>query len=149
RFGGTGLGLAIVRQLVELMGGACGVDSTPGEGSTFWFELWLAKQDHAGADPSSPEELMGLRVLIVDDNATNRLILREQVSSWGLLADEADHAHPALERLGAEAAAGRPYDIVLIDLNMPDVDGLALSRTISADPALRAARLFLLSSSGR
>jgi PAS domain S-box-containing protein len=149
RYGGTGLGLAIVKQLVELMQGSIGAQSELGVGSTFWFELPFDR--HVAARPARVglEKLVDLRTLIVDDNATNRLILREQLRSWGMLADDTDHAEPALELLRAAARAGTPYDVVLLDLNMPDIDGLQLARTISADATLRSARTFLLSSSGR
>ncbi len=149
RYGGTGLGLAIVKQLVELMHGTIGAESDVGAGSTFWFELPFDKQTAAQPVRAGLEALVDLRTLIVDDNATNRLILREQLGSWGMVADDSDHAEPALELLRAAARAGTPYDIVLLDLNMPDIDGLQLARTISSDATLRRARMFLLSSSGR
>ena len=133
RYGGTGLGLAIVKQLVELMHGTIGAESDVGAGSTFWFELPFDKQTSAQPVHAGLEALVDLRTLIVDDNATNRLILREQLGSWGMVADDADHAEPALEVLRAAARAGTPYDIVLLDLNMPDIDGLQLARTISSD----------------
>jgi PAS domain S-box-containing protein len=149
RFGGTGLGLAIVKQLVELMHGEVGAESTLGAGSTFWFELPFTKQ--AGEQPTRAhiDELADLRTLIVDDNATNRLILREQLNSWGMVSDDCDHADAAITLLRDAAESGRAYDIVLLDLNMPDVDGLELARWIRGDDALLGARVFLLSSSGR
>jgi two-component system sensor histidine kinase/response regulator len=148
RFGGTGLGLAIVKQLVELMGGCVGVDSTVDVGSTFWFELLLPKQSGSAQARRVTAELAGLRVLIVDDNATNRLILREQLGSWGMHTADAEHAVRALELLHAGAAADEPFDVVVLDLNMPDMDGLELARAVGADPRIAGPNLFMLSSSG-
>ena len=107
RFGGTGLGLAIVGQLVELMGGHLGLESEVDRGSTFWFELPF---EHSGGDPDHtrafPAEFGSLHAIVVDDNATNRLILRQQLGSWGIQPDEAEDAPSALEQIRA-AAAGR------------------------------------------
>ncbi len=150
RFGGTGLGLAIVRQLVELMGGHLGLDSEVDVGSTFWFELPLEKQAAETADIELEiSDLESLRVLIVDDNATNRLILHQQLASWGMQPDEEAGGHAALARMRAASAAQRAYDIVVLDLNMPEMDGLELARTVNSEPDLAAAKLFLLSSSGK
>ncbi len=150
RFGGTGLGLAIVRQLVDLMGGELGLDSEVDHGSTFWFEIPLARLDAADDEPRRMvPELASLRAIVVDDNATNRLILRQQLASWGLQPDEAEDAPSALARIREAAARGESYDLVILDLNMPDMDGLELARAIKVDPATAHARLFLLSSSGR
>ncbi len=149
RFGGTGLGLAIVKQLVELMGGCVGVDSTVDVGSTFWCDLSLPKQSTVAAARPHIAELAGLRVLIVDDNATNRLILREQLGSWGMHTTDAEHAARALKLLHEAAVAGHPYDVVVLDLNMPDMDGLELAHAVGSDPQIAGPSLFMLSSSGR
>jgi PAS domain S-box-containing protein len=150
RFGGTGLGLAIVRQLVELMGGHLGLDSEVNVGSTFWFELPLEKQYvDTGEVELAITDLESLRVLIVDDNATNRLILHQQLASWGMQPDEEAGGHAALARMRAASAQQCAYDIVVLDLNMPEMDGLELARTVSAEPGISSAKLFLLSSSGR
>jgi two-component system sensor histidine kinase/response regulator len=150
RFGGTGLGLAIVRQLVELMGGELGLNSEVDKGSTFWFELPLARQDAPEPEQRTTlPEFGSLRAMVVDDNATNRLILRQQLASWAMQPDEAADAPGALEQIQAAAAAGDAYGLVILDLNMPGMDGLELARAIKADPTTAHARLFLLSSSGR
>jgi PAS domain S-box-containing protein len=150
RFGGTGLGLAIAKQLIELMGGQLGCDSEVDRGSTFWFEIVLEYQQSGPGEGSTRlPDFDTLRALIVDDNATNRLILREQLSSWGMHPDEAKDGHQALDLMRDAAAHGKAYDLAVVDLNMPGIDGFDLARAIGAEPAIAAARLFLLSSSGR
>jgi PAS domain S-box-containing protein len=150
RYGGTGLGLAISKQMIELMGGEIGVDSTPGRGSTFWCTLTFAKQT-APAAPAlvTAGSLLGTRVLIVDDNATNRSILLHETGSWGMVAAEADGSARALDLLRAAARQGRPYDIAILDLMMPDMDGFQLAAAIKADAAIAGVALVLLPSHGR
>ncbi len=150
RFGGTGLGLTISRQLVELMGGRLGLTSVPGEGSTFWFELSLRRSDDVPSDEGSgdPRTLSGQRALVVDDNATNRRILRQQLLSWGVEAVEAADGYEALELALTAAQDGRAFDLGVVDLNMPGMDGLELAGMLKADPATAPTMLFLLSSSG-
>src|SRR5205823_12146507 len=122
RYGGTGLGLTICRQLAELMGGKIQVASEPGTGSTFWLELALEKAPATAEPPPPSATLRGLRVLVVDDNATNRFILLRQLQSWGARPCEARSGAEALEMLHG-ADDDEPFQLVLLDMHMPDMDG--------------------------
>jgi two-component system, sensor histidine kinase and response regulator len=150
RFGGTGLGLTISAKLVELMGGRIWVESRQGTGSTFWFTVKLSLQPSDGAPGAAPREalLEDLSVLIVDDNATNRLILEEVLTSWGAKPVAVESGFAALELLRSSAARLEPFPIALVDGMMPVMDGLDLAEQIRSDPAIGAIRLLLLTSAG-
>jgi PAS domain S-box-containing protein len=146
RYGGTGLGLAICKRLVSLMGGEIGFESTPGHGTAFWFTLTLEQQ--LSSAPRQPERgsLDRARVLVVDDNKTNRTILHRQLAAWGIRDDAAASGPEALECLRREAAQGDPYQLVILDMQMPDMDGVDVARAIKNDPALRDTILVILTS---
>jgi signal transduction histidine kinase/ligand-binding sensor domain-containing protein/CheY-like chemotaxis protein/HPt (histidine-containing phosphotransfer) domain-containing protein len=147
-FGGTGLGLSIVSRLVDLMQGETGVISKEGEGSTFWFTARFgssaAQSESTRFDASI---LAGKRVLVVDDNATNRKVLDRQLSHLGMSPVCVDGAHAALQVL--ESAPPDEFDIAVLDYMMPGCDGFELGRRIAGDPRFRGMRLVLLTSAGR
>ncbi|MCX6904214.1 MAG: response regulator, partial [Verrucomicrobia bacterium] len=150
KFGGTGLGLAISRQLVERMHGQIGVTSELGKGSTFWFTVELEKQSAEAKPPARfSRDLFNLRVLVVDDNGTNRQLLRHQIFAWKMQKGSAASGREALDLLSTAAAAGTPYDLALLDMQMPEMDGMTLARAIKADPAMASTRLIILTSLGQ
>jgi signal transduction histidine kinase/DNA-binding response OmpR family regulator len=148
-YGGTGLGLAISRRLVELMGGSIGVDSEIGSGSRFWFTLPLAKASEVDRPvPGPAASLRDLAVLVVDDNATNRRILQQTLRSWAARPTLVSNAKEALQALRAMGGGAAPYDLALLDFQMPDMDGIQLAQAIKADPTIPSLPLVLLTSSG-
>jgi PAS domain S-box-containing protein len=150
RYGGTGLGLAIAKQLVTMMGGQIGMYSGPGKGSTFWFTAQLEKQARDLESPDSYRHVLyQLRVLVVDDNATNRQILRHQLTVWKMLPSSAASGREALKMLRTAAMEALPYDLALLDVQMPEMDGFTLAQSIKADPAIASTRLVVLTSMGQ
>jgi signal transduction histidine kinase/DNA-binding response OmpR family regulator len=147
RYGGTGLGLAIAKRLVEMMHGQIGVESEAGCGSVFWFEIPFIKQDaHARTVIDMAERLRGLRVLVVDDNATNREILEHQLTGWSMQFTGADGGAVALQELEHAAACGAPFDLAILDLHMPEMDGFELAHAIKGNARLVRTPLVMLSS---
>jgi len=135
RFGGTGLGLAICRELATLMGGRAGVHSQPGAGSTFWAELPLPMADAAPAAPApaaAAPSLPGAHVLMVEDNPVNMLIAVALLERWGVTVAQAVDGHEALAAVQNAAAAGHPFDAVLMDVQMPGMSGYEATRALRA-----------------
>jgi signal transduction histidine kinase/ActR/RegA family two-component response regulator len=149
-YGGTGLGLAISKRLVERMGGSLSLESTPGKGSTFWFELELPvagpRNEAAHESPAPEVELTGLRALVLDDKRTNRLLLKRALEKEGMRVELAARAREALEVLLAAEEDGERFDFALLDLNLPDRDGFSVAEEIKRQPHLDGLAVVMITS---
>ncbi|NNE97992.1 MAG: response regulator [Pyrinomonadaceae bacterium] len=146
RYGGTGLGLAISRQLVEMMNGEIGIESELNRGSTFWFTVPFEESASKEKALVPLNMLKSVRMLIVEDNDTHRKILLQQVKLLGMNVDEVNSGKRAIEIMRAASSQGEPFEIVIADLNMPEMNGLELAESIKSDPVLRKAKILMMPS---
>ncbi len=146
KFEGTGLGLSICTRLVDLMGGKMGVESQEGEGSTFWFTVNLPVHGEIARQTASSEKISGARILLVDDNEINLSILKEQTATWGVDVTEASDGPEAMRALIRAAQNNDPFDLVILDYHMPQMDGAMVAQSIRNDPALKTTKIIMLSS---
>ena len=149
KYGGTGLGLAICQQLVTLMGGKIGINSEIGKGSKFWFNLSFTKQPESVSQNQDYQILSQRRLLVVNNNTISREILHHQAISWGMHIDEVDSAIAGLAALETAATQQMPYDIAIIDMQMPEIDGLTLGIQIKKNPAIANVPLIMLASTNQ
>jgi len=149
KYGGTGLGLAISKQIVELMGGTLRCESEPKKGSIFYIDIELPKclADHQAVEKEF-EGLQGYRLLVVDDNATNRAIVTHQTKRWGMISNSAVNGRDGLDILYEAVKSDCPYDFVVLDMHMPDMNGLEVAQTIRSDAAFKDLKMIMLTSVG-